>query len=63
MLGAVAQRADVVEPHERGAGERRLLAEHAVELGGVADGLVDLQRDLAAVDDEVARTRLDVRAP
>ena len=50
VLGAVAQRAEVARLEEARAGVRRLGAVDAVELGGVADGLVHLQRDLVAVE-------------
>ena len=44
--------AELVGREEARAGERGLGAEHAVELDGVAAGLVDLQRDLGAVEDD-----------
>ena len=60
MLGAVAQLAEILQLHPRRSSEGRFLAQDAVELRGMADGLVDLQRHLATVDDEVACAGLDV---
>ena len=50
---AVAQDAQLVEGGERGAGVRRLVAQRPVQLGGVADRLVDGQEQVARVDDQV----------
>ena len=47
LLGAEAERADRVGRDEAGAGVRGLAPEHAVELDGVPDRLVDLQRRAA----------------
>ncbi len=46
----IAPELSQVEP--RRAGVRRLPAEDAVELDGVTDGLVDLQRELLGAEDE-----------
>ena len=43
QLRAVLQLADVGQLHEAGAGVVRLVAEDAIELGGVRDDLVDRQ--------------------
>ena len=48
----VAQPAPVLGREEGGAGVGRLHAQHPVELDGVPDRLVDLERDLAPVEDE-----------
>ena len=55
-------RLQLVRRQEAGAGVGRLLAEHAVELGGVAARLVDLQGQLRRVeDDRAAAGRQDGR--
>ena len=54
-LGAVAQGADVRELHEGGAGVVALVAEDAVQLQGVAHGLVDLEHHLVGRQHEVRR--------
>jgi hypothetical protein len=48
-----------VERREGGAGVGGLVAERAVQFGGVADGLVDGQPQVGRVDDEVVQARLD----
>ena len=53
MLGAVAQRAEVVGLQEARARVRRLGAVDAVELGRMADRLVHLQLHLLGVDHDV----------
>ena len=55
--GAVPQRAELVEGRERRAGVVGLVAERAVELGGVADRLVDRQPQVGRVDDQVVAAR------
>ncbi len=50
--GAVLQRAQPVRCRERGAGVVRLVAQRAVQLGRVADGLVDRQPQVGGVDHE-----------
>ena len=62
-LGAIAdqvhdgraelQRAGVARLDEAGAGEIRLPPERAIQLGRVADGLVDREEQLRRIDDEV----------
>src|SRR5262249_16909273 len=52
---AVGEAAELIGREERGAGERDLLAERAVELRRVAARFVDLQRELRRVEDEGAR--------
>ena len=49
QLGSVAERSEVARLEEARAGVRGLGAVHAVELGGVTDRLVDLQRNLVPV--------------
>ena len=51
-LGAVAEVAQLLRGQEAGARVRRLRAQHAVQLDGVAAALVDLQGELAAVEDD-----------
>ena len=60
---AVAQGAELVEGGERRAGVGRLVAERAVELGRVADRLVDGQPQVGRVDDQVVAAGLDARTP
>lgn len=60
-LGAVLQAAELVRRRERGARVRRLVAQRAVQLGGVPDRLVDGQPQVGRVDDEVVHARLDRR--
>ena len=50
---AVAERAEHRRLEERAAGERDLQAHGAIELGGMAARLVDLQRELRGADDEI----------
>ena len=50
---AVAEVAEHRRLQERAAGERDLQAHGAIELGGMAARLVDLQRELRGADDEV----------
>ena len=50
---AVVQRAELVEGGERGARVRGLVAERPIQLGGMPDGLVDGQEQIARVDDQV----------
>src|SRR5271157_5532054 len=52
-LGAVAQPAKLVEREKAHAGVVGFAAQHAVELDGVADGFVDLQTELRAVQNQV----------
>ena len=52
-LRAVAQAPQLVEREEAHAGVIGLAAEHAVELDGVADGFVNLQAELRAVQNQV----------
>ena len=59
QLRAVPHRAELGEVEPRRAGVRRLPAEDAVELDGVADRLVDLQRQLLGAEDQ---RRLAARA-
>ncbi len=58
---AVLQRAELLEGGEAGSRVRRLVAERAVQLGGVADRLVDRQPEVGRVDDQVVATRVDGR--
>ena len=51
------KRADLRQVEPGGSGEGGLPAEDAVELDGVADRLVDLERHLLGADDEVDRRR------
>ncbi len=51
--GAVLQRAQLVERRERGARVVGLVAQCAVQLGRVADRLVDREEQVARVDDQV----------
>ena len=55
-LRAVAERAELVEGGERGPGVGRLVAHRPVELGGVADRLVDREPEVRGIDDEVVGT-------
>ena len=55
------QRVQLVERRERRAGVVRLVAEHAIELGRVADRLVDRQPQVRRIDHEVVAARLDRR--
>ena len=50
---AVAQVVQLVEREEAHAGVVGFAAQDAVELDGMADGLVDLQAELRAVEDQV----------
>lgn len=59
--GAVRQLAQLVEGGERGSRVRRLVPQSAVELGGVADRLVDGEPEIGRVDDQVVRPGLDAR--
>src|SRR5918998_2776591 len=58
-LGAVAERAQLVDGGERGAGVGGLVAQRPVQLGRVADRLVDGQPQVRRVDDEVVAAGLD----
>ena len=60
-VGAVLQRVELVVGRERRAGVVGLVAERAVELGGVADRLVDGQPEVRRVDDQVVAAGLDGR--
>ena len=60
-VGAVLQRAELVVGRERRAGVVGLVAERPVELGGVADRLVDGQPQVRRVDDQVVAAGLDGR--
>ena len=51
------KRAQLVEGGEGGAGVRRLVTQRPVQLGGVADRLVDRQEQVAGVDDQVVVAR------
>src|SRR3989338_3037619 len=53
-LGAGAEFAELVEGEEAHPGEVRLHPQHAVELDGMADGLVDLQAELGALEEDGA---------
>ena len=57
----VAQRAELVEGGERRPGVGGLVAQGAVELGGVAHRLVDGEPQVGGVDDEVIGAGLDRR--
>ena len=57
LLAAVAEGAEQVRGQERRARVRGLVAEHAVELGGMAARLVDLERRLGGVEDHRHRPR------
>ena len=61
QLGAVLQLAELVEGGEGGARVGGLVAQRAVQLGGVPDGLVDGQPQVGRVDDQVVDARLDAR--
>jgi hypothetical protein len=50
---AVAQPAELVEREKTHAGVVGFAAQHAIELDGVADGFVDLQTELRAVQNQV----------
>src|ERR1043166_2701464 len=50
---AVAPVAQLIEREEAHAGVVRLAAEDAIELDGVADGLVNLEAELRAAEDEI----------
>ena len=63
QLGAVAQRAELFEGGEGGAGVRGLVPEGTVQLGRVPDGLVDGQPQVRRVDDQVVQPRLDAGRP
>src|SRR6266511_990523 len=52
QLRAVPQRPELAQVEPGRTGERRLPAEDAVQLDGVPDRLVDLQRELLAADDD-----------
>ena len=56
---AVVQGAELVEGGERGAGVGRLVAQRPVELGGVADRLVDGEEEVLRVDHQVVAAGLD----
>ena len=60
-VGAVLQRVELVVGRERRAGVVGLVAERPVELGGVADRLVDGQPEVRRVDDQVVAAGLDGR--
>ena len=53
-IGRVAQFAQFFKREKTHAGEVRLHAQHAVELDGMADGLVDLQPELRALENNGA---------
>ena len=57
--GAVLQGAELVEGGERRPRVRRLVAEGPVQLGGVADGLVDGEPQVGRVDHQVVVAGLD----
>src|SRR5207253_7729588 len=57
QLAAVPEVVKLVERQEGGSGERRLHAQHAVELDGMSARLVDLLRELAGFDDHRHLTR------
>ena len=59
--GAVLQAVQLVQGGERGARVGRLVAEHPVQLGGVADRLMDDQPQVGRVDDQVVTPRGDGR--
>src|SRR3974390_1085271 len=50
--GPIAQRVELIEREEAHAGVVRLRAENAIELDGMPDGFVDLEPELAAVEDQ-----------
>ena len=54
-FAAVFQCAQLVESEKRRAGKIGFHAEHAVELDGVADRLVNLQAELRAIEHDVVR--------
>ena len=60
-VGAVLQRVELVVGRERRAGVVGLVAERPVQLGGVADRLVDGQPQVGGVDDQVVAAGLDGR--
>ena len=53
-IGAVAKLSKFFQREEAHAGEIGFHAQHAVELDGMADGLVDLQPQLRATQDDRA---------
>jgi hypothetical protein len=57
----VLQVPELVDGGERGAGVGRLVAQRPVQLGGVADRLVDGQPQVRRVDDEVVAAGLHRR--
>ena len=57
QVRAVAQRAELVGRGEAGARVGGLVADGAVVLGGVPDGLVDGEPEVGRVDDQVVRAR------
>ena len=58
-VGAEAQIAQPIRLHKSCPGEIRLPAERAVELGRMADRLVDGEEQIARIDDEIALSRRD----
>ena len=58
---AELQRVELVERRERRARVVRLVAEHAIELGRVADRLVNRQPQVGRIDDDVVAARRDRR--
>ncbi len=52
-IGAVAQMIQLVEREKAHARVVGLRAEHAIELDGMADGFVNLEAELAAVEDQI----------
>ena len=61
QLRAEPERAELRQVEPGGAGEGRLPAEDPVELDGVADRLVDLERHLLAAEDQVRRVERRAR--
>src|SRR6202020_1304431 len=59
--GAVVEGAELVEGGERGPGVGGLVADGAVELGGVPDGLVNGEPEVRRADHQVVRPRLHRR--
>ena len=52
-IAAVTESAQLVEREERGAGEVRFHAQHAIKFDGMPDGFVDLQPELRAIENDV----------
>ena len=62
-LGSELERPEAVEREEAGPGVVRLHPQDAVELGGMPDRLVDLERELRAFEDDIGlAVRTGVRA-